>query len=334
MLSQLISGLNKAKSQVIPSRRWNLMEAGGNPPEARLPFISGALQLQNNLAIHLMAAALASDAPGVRNLAGVMLKLGAGFANDPNMVPGLTGAALNQITLKALNPALKCSMLVDSDFSQIQTWLGEVDDVWATERMSFDTLLASYTMFDRFKTQVVEHKSIGANFDWRYFLGTLIAPIGWIDANRAFAAEMMLQQSGTGGGETWRSADAANKQVFAILSKKMGKFNPRTLLAQIAVPGMGGMWTNSAENLFRRRCAILTCGLHRHRLLHGSFPTTLVELDSSLLPGPQTDPAKSDAPLNYRLTDSGFLLWSVGLNRADDGGDAGADWIWRHEPRA
>jgi hypothetical protein len=35
--------------------------------------------------------------------------------------------------------------------------------------------------------------------------------------------------------------------------------------------------------------------------------------------------------MNYRLTEKGFLLWSVGMDRVDDGGDAEKDWIWRHE---
>ena len=46
------------------------------------------------------------------------------------------------------------------------------------------------------------------------------------------------------------------------------------------------------------------------------------------------DPAKSGALLNYRRTERGFLLWSVGDDRVDDGGDAAKDWIWRHEPAA
>jgi hypothetical protein len=331
IITLLIAGLDRPGSQIIPCRRASLLQANGNPNEAGLPLLTGAMRLQNNLAIHLLASAVVGDAEKTRGIAGVMLTLAEGCANDPNLVPLLLGMALYQEALGALSEALHCGTLTDADFNEIQRWLAKTNDVKAAERTSFGTLLASATVFDRFKTQVGHRAAFGPDFDAGCFMGTLIAPIGWVDSNRAFASKMMLLMSGMGGAETWRSGDAGRMEVASLMQQKSGGANPRQLLGRIAIPGISGMWVNSAQNLFKRRCAILTCGLHRHRLLHGSYPAHLTELDASLLPGPQPDPARADAPLNYRLTEKGFLLWSVGLDRVDDGGDPEKDWIWRHE---
>ena len=332
IILQLIAGLNRPESQIIPCRRASLLEANGNPNEARLPLVTGGMRLQNNLAVHFLAAAAAGDAAKTRGIAGVMLKLAEGCANDPNLVPHLLGIALYQQALGALNEALNCETLTDSDFNEIQRWLAKTNDVQATERTSFETLLASATVFDRFKTQVQNRAAFGPDFDARCFMGTLIAPIGWLDYNRAFASKMMLLMSGMGGAETWRSGDTGRIEVASLMQQKSGRANPRQLLGHIAIPGISGMWVNAAQNLVKRRCAILTCALHRHRLLHGGFPARLTELDAALVPGPLPDPARAEAPLNYRRTEKGFLLWSVGMDRMDDDGDAEKDWIWRHEP--
>jgi len=331
IITQLIAGLQRPKTQIIPCRRASLLEAGRDSNKAKLPHTNGGFGFQHNLAIHLLAAAAAGDAAKTRGIAGVMLTLAEGCVNDPNLLPLCIGMALSKEVLGALNEALSCATLTDADYLQIQTWLAKTNDVQATERTNFETLLSSAAAMEQVKTLFQNRAAFGPEFNFRYFLGTLILPVSWIDSNRAFASRLLLLQCGTGGAETWRSGDNAKIEVNAVLAKKMGEANPRELLGRIAIPGLGDLWVSSAKNLFKRRCAILTCALHRHRLLHGSYPASLTDLDTSLLPSPQPDPARADAPMNYKLTEKGFLLWSVGMDRVDDGGDAEKDWIWRHE---
>ena len=64
----------------------------------------------------------------------------------------------------------------------------------------------------------------------------------------------------------------------------------------------------------------LTIELARYRKRHASYPDSLEELsvDRSLI----TDPFSDDL-LKYRRIDDGFVLYSIYLNRRDDGGDGG-----------
>jgi hypothetical protein len=67
-------------------------------------------------------------------------------------------------------------------------------------------------------------------------------------------------------------------------------------------------------NLLRTDLAI-----RRYRTAQGNWPDSLESLVPEQLPRVPLDPF-SDKPLVYRRADDDFLLYSVGFNRFDDGG--------------
>jgi hypothetical protein len=90
-----------------------------------------------------------------------------------------------------------------------------------------------------------------------------------------------------------------------------------------------GVFGRAAEAESRRRLLITAIALERHKLRAGSYPKTLTELNASPT---ELNDAKSlidfmdGKPLRYRLTqDDQFVLYSVGLDCADNGGIAAAD---------
>lgn len=90
-----------------------------------------------------------------------------------------------------------------------------------------------------------------------------------------------------------------------------------------------------------RALAISAIALKRHQLQHGAWPDTLTALVPEYLSAAPRDPVDGH-PLRYRRSaDGGFVLYSVGTNGTDDGGDpnrdsararpimsAGRDWVW------
>lgn len=75
----------------------------------------------------------------------------------------------------------------------------------------------------------------------------------------------------------------------------------------------------------RRRCDSL-CSLimteaavRRYAIENGSPPESLADLVPEYLPAVTVDPY-GDAPLRYRRIEDGYLLYSVGANGVDDGG--------------
>jgi hypothetical protein len=83
------------------------------------------------------------------------------------------------------------------------------------------------------------------------------------------------------------------------------------------------------------QCARIGLALERWRLVHEDLPAELQELGTDL---PNAQDVISGEPLHYRTTpDGGYIVYSIALNRKDDGGDDGAknsamiqpDWVWR-----
>jgi hypothetical protein len=68
-----------------------------------------------------------------------------------------------------------------------------------------------------------------------------------------------------------------------------------------------------------RRLLMTEAALRLFRSEHGRWPASLNELVPDLLSKVPADPF-SDRPIVYRCTDDGYLLYSVGGNGVDDGG--------------
>jgi hypothetical protein len=94
-------------------------------------------------------------------------------------------------------------------------------------------------------------------------------------------------------------------------------------MRQLAVSAQGrgvGLPGRAAEAEARRRLVVTALALERYRLRHERYPESLADLTSELL---NTLPADfmDGQPLRYRVTDDGhFLLYSVGLDCVDNGG--------------
>jgi hypothetical protein len=81
-----------------------------------------------------------------------------------------------------------------------------------------------------------------------------------------------------------------------------------------------------------QRAVVLTAiALERYRLRHGSHPESLAELTPTLVSAVPIDPMDGK-PLRFRRTEDGrFLLYSIGEDGRDDGGDptpAGVNRFW------
>lgn len=95
-----------------------------------------------------------------------------------------------------------------------------------------------------------------------------------------------------------------------------------------------------------RRMAITAIALKRYQLKHGKYPSTLSDLVPEFVSSVPRDPVDGK-PLRYRLIpDGNFLLYSIGENGKDDGGDGSSsntigpgfpdrwnardalDWVW------
>ena len=90
----------------------------------------------------------------------------------------------------------------------------------------------------------------------------------------------------------------------------------------LGVVGRGqSLLSHGAEAEARRRVLITATAVERYRGQLGSYPQTLQALVPELLRHPPVDFIDGQ-PLRYRLTEDGhFVLYSVGMDCVDDGGE-------------
>jgi hypothetical protein len=142
--------------------------------------------------------------------------------------------------------------------------------------------------------------------------------------------------------------DPANAEVYpkkldeasSRLEKSFAHWSLFQYLAAIAIPNFTKAFQNCAYNQTLANQAQIVCALERYKLANGNYPETPDALVPQFIEKLPVD-IIGGQPLHYRRTDDGkFLLYSVGWNETDDGGQAAfkkdgsidrerGDWVWQ-----
>jgi hypothetical protein len=170
------------------------------------------------------------------------------------------------------------------------------------------------------------------NFRW------VLIPRGWIYQSMATSARLVHEQA-----EGFDSAnDVIRPKKFGDLSREINAiFKPYKLIAAGVIPNFTRAWQVTAHNQTMVNEAQIVCALERYRLAHGEYPGTLDALMPQFIEKLPHD-IIGGAPLIYRRTDNEkFLLYSIGWNEKDDGGQESpllgvnidftkGDWVWKN----
>jgi hypothetical protein len=174
------------------------------------------------------------------------------------------------------------------------------------------------------------------------FLLFNVAPRGWIDQNliqNLHSEEKMLDALDASNALVYpRRVDAAMQEI----RRDNLSHSPYRILAAIAVPDYSRAFQTLAHNQAEMNEAVVACALERYRLGHGQYPETLEALSPQFIEKLPHDIINGQ-PLHYRRTDDGkFVLYSIGWNEKDDGGNPSprtpkgsmdytqGDWVWQY----
>jgi type II secretory pathway pseudopilin PulG len=92
------------------------------------------------------------------------------------------------------------------------------------------------------------------------------------------------------------------------------------VMTALILPALGKTMDRDAENSARLRTAATALAIERYRLKHdGKLPETFSVLVPEYLPTMPIDPFTGEA-MQYRKRDKGFVVYSAGADRQDDGG--------------
>lgn len=94
-------------------------------------------------------------------------------------------------------------------------------------------------------------------------------------------------------------------------------------LLGVLLPNVPGLVLAQGKAISNLRAMRIWSAVHLYRHRNGRLPETLAEVDS-VLSGLPSDPLSGEAP-GYRVDGDEFLLWMVGENLVDDGGNPTLD---------
>jgi hypothetical protein len=164
---------------------------------------------------------------------------------------------------------------------------------------------------------------------WTWLKATIIGnmiPRGWVYQNMVQVANGYVALAD--------GSDSAGQRVFPKKVDAAGRVpgshrSPYNYLAREIMP-RNSLYGNTARVQTHVHEALIACALERYRLAHNAYPETLDALVPQYLAQVPRD-IIGGQPLHYRRTDDGkFLLYSIGWNETDDGGNPAddADWVW------
>jgi hypothetical protein len=109
------------------------------------------------------------------------------------------------------------------------------------------------------------------------------------------------------------------EHAFDQAAVQARRFPPK-IFSGMLLPALERGRTKFAAVEARRRAGLAAVAIERYRLAHqGNLPESLPQLVPALLPVLPTDPF-DDQPLRYKQLPKGYVVYSVGANRRDDGG--------------
>jgi len=169
-----------------------------------------------------------------------------------------------------------------------------------------------------------------------------LGPGGWLDQDKVRLGSMLLLNLSAVNREARTVSPDTVRRLDEVALKGLSRPTPYNVLLRAFLPGLAETVEKFARAQTCMDLARVACALERFRLAHGQYPQALDELAPRFLAKLPHDVINSQ-PLKYRRTDDGqFVLYSVGWNETDDGGQvAGSkdgsvvwwekgDWVWRY----
>jgi hypothetical protein len=106
-------------------------------------------------------------------------------------------------------------------------------------------------------------------------------------------------------------------QVGADLEKKVPRYY---VVSRMILPALGRIFSVGQRHMARCDSARVALACLRYRTKHGRLPATVAALTPDFLEALPPDPFTGKA-LHYRRDAEGFVVYALGENKKDDGGD-------------
>ncbi len=299
--------------------------------------------------LQLRAAARLANGDTAEALSDMRLgfRLADSFRDEPLWISQVVRIEAYKDLLQAVREGLARHQFTDSQLAELQEKLGSVDFL-ASYALSMRGERAMMGQLSKLSESEVHEitASIGQLMGEQgaenktliqFSLLFIFAPSGWIYQNQLSSCRLEDQYS-------FPAIDAPARLAHPDLTRALklaceAQRGPFHLASRV---WLGRFLRKSPPRFAAGQTEVdaarIACALERYRLAHGRYPASLDEL------APHMDKLPQDLiggqPLKYRLTTDGrYVLYSIGWNETDDGGQVvldsdgkpdfeQGDWVW------
>jgi hypothetical protein len=298
------------------------------PPRGRpLGPLTGELTVSKILTLHAILALYEHQPDLALADLKVNFSLLSGAIQDPSIVGGLVAIGMNAISGPAIFYGLNLHSWTDAQLAETQTALGRID------------FLAAY----QFSMRAEAVTSI-ENFEYAQKKNAYHFPSGWWGQNKSRLTDALLISISSMDPPAHRAFPLQYDRLMEQVRQSTtawDRYAPWKIFYSISAgPILNGTIHFAQAQVWIDETRI-ALALERYGLAHGAYPTSLDQLAPTCIPSIPHDIINGN-PYIYRLRPDGtFLLYSVGWNQTDNGGQVvfrqdapqsidftQGDWVW------
>jgi hypothetical protein len=332
----------------LPASRFPLNYDDANPSAILLPHLTALRRCSQMLQLRAIAELQNNQSDKALEDIGLVLRLTDSIHTEPILISHLVRIAMGKIALQPVWEGLAEHKWSEEQLASLDSELAKLNFVadYGFAMRSEQACLVGVIDYLRRK-----HKNYPCNDSTEWDIRIPGAfPAGWYYQTQLrycrFFTRWYLPLADASRGVF---APASVRNADAALDAELKQVSPYRWLEAMLLPALGNAakkFANGQESVDLARVAI---ALERYRLAHGEFPESLATLTPQFIAKLPRDVINGQ-PLHYRRDPpspgSGaasrlFVLYSVGWNETDDGGEVGlnksgavdintGDWVWRY----
>ena len=335
------------RSSQLPSSRFPLEYDKENPDDMLLPHL-GALKGSTPV-LRLRAIAELQNGQSDQALADIklLLRLTDSIRTEPFLISHLVRIAMGNLTLQPIYEGLADHKWPDAQLVELDSELAKLDFIADYKlAMRGEMVLCQGGFFDYLRHHPGQLSNLSGNGDTAppapAFAPSRLIPSGWFYQNQLHCARMMVEfYLPVADANQGIISPAAARHANEVLFAETKTTTPYNIIERMLLPTFGHIANKFAYAQSAADLARVAIALERYRLAHGEYPESLDVLAPQFIAKLPHDVINGQ-PLHYRRTSDGqFVLYSVGWNETDDGGEVGltkngnvdintGDWVWRY----
>jgi hypothetical protein len=303
-----------------------------------LPYLAALKQCAQILNVRAIAELANNQNQKALDEMKLLFYLNHSLNNSPLLISQLVRIAIVNIALQPIWEGLAGHKWSDQQLAELETELSKIDFL-ADYKLSMRCERA--LAIDSFENQRRTHEIIMPQQDG----GTVkikLMPSAYFYQNELAFAQMSEQWSLPLVDTNSRVISPENyERIEADIRARQKHLSPYTVQTRMLAPAIVPIAKKIAFGQSIVDLARVGCALERYRLAHGKYPESLDALEPQFIAQVPHDIINGQ-PLHYRLETNGqFVLYSVGWNEKDDGGQfaftksgaldqANGDWVWQY----